>query len=261
MKKKILIQTTKKTINTILVSFTLAKFTSAFVTIIVVAMIKYIISGNFHIEYSEFWNNVAIGLYGWTINTACLTWFSKYFGIKGFNFNLKQFFFGYDTMGAGDSPTSKDFKPKLYNAMESDDVSDPSKQIDKGKGIDKGYNGGNDESEAKSMNEGNSDVKSLKDDVDYWQLQTINYTDILKTFYKPKHLWTRDEWALVAEQERLGQYNILKIEEYLKENRRNLSTSIKELKAKGISDASTLGKHSPTSLSQNLDTKRAFKND
>jgi hypothetical protein len=148
------LQTTKKTINTLLVNFTLAKFTGALVTIIMVALIKYMISGNLHIEYSEFLNNVALGLFGWTINTATISWLSEYFGIKGINFNLKQFLYGYDTMGVGDSSSSKDFKAKLYNAMESDDGSDPSKQIDKGKGIDKGYNEGNDESEAKPLDKG-----------------------------------------------------------------------------------------------------------
>lgn len=58
------IQTTKKTINTLLVNFTLAKFAGAFVTIIMVALIKYMVSGNFYIEYFEFLNNVAIGLLG-----------------------------------------------------------------------------------------------------------------------------------------------------------------------------------------------------
>jgi hypothetical protein len=57
-------------------------------------------------------------------------------------------------MGAGNDYPSKDFKPKLYNAMESDDVSDPSKQIDKGKGIDKGYNESNDEGGAKPLDKG-----------------------------------------------------------------------------------------------------------
>ena len=141
--KKIL-QTTKKTINTLLVNFTLAKFASAFVTIIMVALIKYMISGNFYIEYCEFWNNVAIGLLGWTTNTIAIGWFSEYLGVKGINFNLNQFLYGYDTMGAGDSSTVKDIKAKLYNAMESEQGSDPNKHIDKGKGIDKGFNEGKD---------------------------------------------------------------------------------------------------------------------
>jgi hypothetical protein len=148
------IQTTKKTINTLLVNFTLAKFTGALVTIILVALIKYLISGDLHIEYCEFWNNVTIGLYGWTLNTATISWLSEYFGVKGINFNLNQFLYGYNTMGAGDDYTSKDFKAKLYNAMESADEYDPSKQIDKGKGIDKGNIEGNNESEAKPLDKG-----------------------------------------------------------------------------------------------------------
>jgi hypothetical protein len=148
------LQTTKKTINTLLVNFTLAKFAGALITIILVALIKYIISGDFHIEYSEFWNNVAIGLFGWTLNTATISWLSEYLGIKGINFNLNQFLYGYNTMGADDDYSSKDFKAKLYNAMESADESDPGKQIDKGKGIDKGYIEGNNENEAKSLDKG-----------------------------------------------------------------------------------------------------------
>jgi hypothetical protein len=148
------IQTTKKTINTLLVNFTLAKFTGALVTIILVALIKYLISGDLHIEYCEFWNNVTIGLFGWTLNTATISWLSEYFGVKGINFNLNQFLYGYNTMGAGDDYTSKDFKAKLYNAMESADEYDPSKQIDKGKGIDKGNIEGNNESEAKPLDKG-----------------------------------------------------------------------------------------------------------
>lgn len=148
------IQTTKKTINTLLINFTLAKFTSAFITIIIIALIKYIISGNLHIEYCEFWNNVAIGLFGWTINTISISWLSEYLGLKGINFNLKEFLYGYDTMGSGDNYSSKNFKVKLYNAMESDDGSNSSKQIDKGKGIDKGSNEGNDGSGAKPLDKG-----------------------------------------------------------------------------------------------------------
>jgi len=57
-------------------------------------------------------------------------------------------------MGAGDY-SSKDSKVKLYNAMESfDDGSEPSKQIDKGKGIDKGHNEGNGENEPKPLDKG-----------------------------------------------------------------------------------------------------------
>lgn len=151
---KTFLQTTKTKFNILLVNFTLAKFIGAFFTIIIVALIKYSISGNFHINYCEFWNNVGVGLIGWTINTAIIGWLSEYLGIKGINFNLKQFLYGYDTMGAGDSNSSNDFKVKLFNAMESDDGSDSSKHIDKGKGIDKGYNEDNGQSEAKPLDKG-----------------------------------------------------------------------------------------------------------
>jgi hypothetical protein len=55
-------------------------------------------------------------------------------------------------MGPGDSTSSKDFKVKLYNAMESGDESEPGKHLDKGKGIDKGSDDGN--SGAKPLDKG-----------------------------------------------------------------------------------------------------------
>jgi hypothetical protein len=154
------IQTTKKTINILLVNFTFAKFAAALVTIIMVALIKLMVSGNLHIEYCEFGNNVAIGLLGWTINTAALGWLTEYLGLKGINFNLNQFLYGYQKMG-GDSSSSKDFKPKLYNAMESDDRLDTSQQTDKGKGIDKGNTESNAENEAKPLDKGKGIDKRL----------------------------------------------------------------------------------------------------
>ena len=156
------IQTTKKTINILLVNFTFAKFAAALVTIIMVALIKLMVSGNLHIQYCELGNNVAIGLLGWTINTAALGWLTEYLGLKGINFNLNQFLYGYDKMG-GNSSSSTDFKPKLYNAMESDDRIDPSQQTDKGKGIDKGNTESNaeNESESKPMDKGKGIDKRL----------------------------------------------------------------------------------------------------
>jgi hypothetical protein len=47
-------QTTTKTINNILVNFTLAKCAGALFTITMVALIKYQISGNLYIDYCEF---------------------------------------------------------------------------------------------------------------------------------------------------------------------------------------------------------------
>ena len=64
MYKKFFINNIVKLLNKFLFSFTLARFTGALFTITIVAMIKYSISGNFHLEYCEFWNNVGIGLLG-----------------------------------------------------------------------------------------------------------------------------------------------------------------------------------------------------
>jgi len=64
---------------------------------------------------------------------------TEYLGIKGVNFNLNQILFGMDTMNLGDksSPSVKEFKPKLYNAMDVDSEPESGPKPDKGKGVDK----------------------------------------------------------------------------------------------------------------------------
>lgn len=117
--------------------FTLAKFCGAIFTVTILAMVKYSISGSFHIEYCDFWNNVAIGLLGWTVNTGIIGLLTEYLGIKGINFSLKELFFGMDTMKSGGNSTIVNYKPKLYNAMDLDEEPDSGKKLDKGKGIDR----------------------------------------------------------------------------------------------------------------------------
>lgn len=109
-----------------LTNFTLAKFCGAIITVLSLATIKYIISGNFHLEYSDFYNNVGIGLLGWTINTGIVGFLTEYLGIKGININIKQIIFGYETMKLGDTNISKpsileEIKPKLYNAADNNE--------------------------------------------------------------------------------------------------------------------------------------------
>lgn len=36
----------------------------------------------------------------WTINTATIGWLTEQLGLKGINFNLKEFLYYYDTKGA-----------------------------------------------------------------------------------------------------------------------------------------------------------------
>jgi hypothetical protein len=144
--------------------FTFAKFLGAILTIIIVALIKYYISGNLSIDYSDFGGNVGIGLIGWTINTGLIGMLTEYLGLKGLNFNLHQFIFGLDTMKMDGASISEITKPrhKLYNAMESDDVSGNTPS-DKGKGIDRqvhpAYTGGEEpnkvlDSDTQQLNKG-----------------------------------------------------------------------------------------------------------
>jgi len=127
-----------KTINYIFKHFTLAKFIGAFFTILFVASLKYFISGNFHIEYCDFFNNVGVALLGWTINTVFIGWLTEYLSLKDMNFNLYQLAYGFDTIKGSPIPSDGNFKPKLYNGMDIDsDGESNSRGLDKGKGIDK----------------------------------------------------------------------------------------------------------------------------
>jgi hypothetical protein len=127
----------KKMINKINVrigNITLSRIMSAFISVIFIAAFKYLISGDFVLDYSDFYKNVGVGVVGFTINETLLFWLTDYFNIRGMNFNLKEILFGYDTIDGG--IPSSDFKVKLYLAMESDDGLSGQK-IDKGKGVDR----------------------------------------------------------------------------------------------------------------------------
>jgi hypothetical protein len=141
----------KEQLNSFLVNFTFAKFSGAVITIILVAIIKYSISGNFHLNYCEFWNNVGVGLIGWTINTGVIGWLTEYLGIKGINFNLKDFLFGYDRITLGNDYSPNKFKVKLHSSMESNKELNSGKDLDKGKGIDTGVQPISDENKRKQV--------------------------------------------------------------------------------------------------------------
>lgn len=123
-------------LNFFITHFTLAKLLGGLLTALVVATLKYYISGGFHIENSEWGSNVGIAFFAWTLNTGIIALLTDYLGIKGLNFNLKQFIYGLDTMKMDQGYSVDKFKPKLYNAMNSLDDSNPSKGLDKGRGID-----------------------------------------------------------------------------------------------------------------------------
>lgn len=129
----------KRIIKNALAYFTLAKFCGAIITITILAAVKYLISGSFHLEFCDFWNNIGIGLLGWTINTGLIGWLTEYLSIKGINFNFMQILFGFDTMKVGDTNISKPYtleevKPKLYNAMDNGEGSSSGKKSGSSKG-------------------------------------------------------------------------------------------------------------------------------
>ena len=63
---------TTKMILKFISHFTLAKLLGALFTAVLVASLKYYISGDFHIEYNDFWNNLFVALIGWIINTSLI---------------------------------------------------------------------------------------------------------------------------------------------------------------------------------------------
>jgi hypothetical protein len=141
MKKNTIMQNMRRIINIILSNFTLAKFISAFITIVLVALLKYWISGGFTLDFNDLFNNIALGLLSWLINTGMIGFLTDFLGIRGINFNLRQFIFGFDTMKATSTSShdAKKLKDMIHLAMESDEdlYNDDSKPLDKGKGVDR----------------------------------------------------------------------------------------------------------------------------
>jgi len=117
-------------------TITLAKFVSAFITIVLVSGVKYGISGGFSFEYNNFFGNVAVGLIGWTVNQSLISLFTDWLSLHGINFNLKEILFGFHTVENSDIKV-KELKVKRYNAMESDEGLGSDKRLDKGKGVDR----------------------------------------------------------------------------------------------------------------------------
>ena len=133
--------------NNFFKAFTLSKLLGGIITAFVVTSIKYYLSGSIYIDYSDFSNNFGLALLAWTLNTGIISFLNEYLGIRGINFNLKEFMFGFDTMNCHEESPAKPIKPKRFLAMDMDENLDPNKGLDKGKGIDKGHDQGKDEYE------------------------------------------------------------------------------------------------------------------
>lgn len=110
----------------ILRHFTLSKLLGGLITALLIGALKYYIFGGFHIEYSEYLNNVTLAFLGWTLNTVIIGLLTEFFEIKGINFNLEQLIFGLPKMKMDLGSTEnkvENLKPKLYQAMDSSDIS------------------------------------------------------------------------------------------------------------------------------------------
>ncbi len=126
-------------VNSFTSNFTLAKFLAAGITILIVAGLKYYISGDFIIDSKDILSNIAVGFLSWITNTSMVSWFSSYLGIKGINFNLRELLCGLDRMKVGTSNSCVEegkSMSKLYSAMDSDNNTESNKPLGKGKGIE-----------------------------------------------------------------------------------------------------------------------------
>jgi len=126
-------------INSFTSNFTLAKVLAAGFTILIVAGLKYYVSGDFIIDNKDILSNIAIGFLSWITNTSMVSLFTSYLGIKGINFNLRELLYGLDRMEVNTTNSCiEDSKPmnKLYNAMDSNNNTESDKPLDKGEGIE-----------------------------------------------------------------------------------------------------------------------------
>lgn len=77
--------------------------------------------------------------------------------------------------------------------------------------------------------ENSKSVDEIREDIDYWQLQARTYTEAKSALCKPETTWSQDERLSVQELKEIGEYSKDNIENSLKEVRKNLSSSQKEL--------------------------------
>lgn len=193
----------------ILTNFTLNKFIAGLLTAIIVAALKYSVSGNFTFNYCDFINNVAMGLSGWTIHTGATGWLTDYLGAKG-NLNLYELWYGLDKNKLYDkSYILEDKKPKLYNAMNS------------GEGSSSGpnYNSGSLQGASRGSGPGTPGLS----DQNYWKSQLKIYEDALSALNKSNTNLTRDEIFAKNQLYKIGEFKRETIENSMQEIQRNIS--------------------------------------
>ena len=125
----------KRTLLNCFFLLTLDKIIGLIVGVLIMAILKYIISGGFSINWNEFNLNVTLGICGGIIRIFVKESLNEYLNIKGTNYSLYQLLYGLEKQKLGYSGDLADFKPKLYNSMDSHGESSKGDYLDKGKGV------------------------------------------------------------------------------------------------------------------------------
>jgi len=105
------------------------------VGVLILASLKYVISGGFSIGWDEFGLNFILGLFSGLTRILVIEYLREYLDVKGINYNVYQLLYGLNKQKLGHTGDLGHFKPKLYNCMDSQSESGKDNYLDKGKGI------------------------------------------------------------------------------------------------------------------------------
>jgi hypothetical protein len=206
-------------------NFTFARFLAAFITIVVIAFIKYSISGNFYLDLSDFWGNVATGLLAWTINNGIFNIFTEYLGIKGINFNLHNLFYGFDKIKVNVISHTENNKSFVKLSNTNSVVFDDDESTSNSNSVKaEDYNNHSDEEKYSCPYPPNSPSPILNSH--YWKEQLWLYERALdiknRIILTEDHEHARDQLMLI------GEYNKKQIEEGIVDIKRNIRECLVE---------------------------------
>jgi hypothetical protein len=103
---------------------------------------------------------------------------------------------------------------------------------------------------------GSSDIASIKENIEYWQLQHKTYAEAKSALTKPEASWSNDEKLSVEELISIDEFSPEKIDSAIKDIRKNISSSQAELAKSVPKFSDSLGKRSGDS-SVNPASKRS----
>ena len=124
----------KRVLNSIML-ITLDKIFGLLLAAIVLASLKYAISGCLSVNWEDFNLNFSLAFFGGIFRFVVKELSFEYLNLKGINYNIDQLLFGLNKHRMGSDHDLGEFKPKLYNCMDIDDEPSFGKSLDKGKGV------------------------------------------------------------------------------------------------------------------------------